>query len=48
MSQENVELARLTADAFNRRDIDAVFALCDPAFVHPRASELEGGDPPRP
>ena len=30
MSEENVELAYRAADAFNRRDIDAFVALCDP------------------
>jgi ketosteroid isomerase-like protein len=29
MSQENVELAYQMADAFNRRDLDAVLALMD-------------------
>ena len=45
MSQENVELAHRTADAFNRRDIDAFVALCDPDVEFTtRATELEGGD----
>jgi hypothetical protein len=30
MSQENVELVYQAADAFNRRDLEAVLALCDP------------------
>jgi ketosteroid isomerase-like protein len=30
MSQENVEKAREFLDAYNRRDFDAAFALCDP------------------
>jgi ketosteroid isomerase-like protein len=33
MSQENVELALLALDAFNRRDVDAVIALLDPECV---------------
>jgi ketosteroid isomerase-like protein len=44
MSQENVELAFRMYDAFNRRDIDAFLALCDPGgeFIS-RIVELEGG-----
>jgi ketosteroid isomerase-like protein len=30
MSQENVEIARLGYEAFNRRDVDGVLDLCDP------------------
>ena len=48
MSQENVELAYRVADAFNRRDLDAFLALCDPDgeyFSH--LVELEGGGPYR-
>ena len=30
MSQENVELARMAYEAFNRRDADALVDLCDP------------------
>ena len=48
MSQENVELAYRVADAFNRRDLDAVLALCDPDIeAHSRLAELEGGRPYR-
>jgi ketosteroid isomerase-like protein len=37
MSQENVEKAKGFIDAYNRRDFDAAFALCDPEvdFVLP-------------
>src|SRR5262245_59778393 len=47
MSQENVEqLAYRVADAFNRRDINAILALCDPDIeLHSRLAELEGGRP---
>jgi ketosteroid isomerase-like protein len=46
MSQENVELAYRAADAFNRRDLDAFLALCDPDVEHySRLMELEGGGP---
>ncbi len=39
-----MELAYRAADAFNRRDIDAVVALCDPDIEFTtRATELEGG-----
>jgi ketosteroid isomerase-like protein len=33
MSEENVELALLAVDAFNRRDVEAVIALSDPECV---------------
>jgi ketosteroid isomerase-like protein len=48
MSQENVELAYRVQDAFNRRDIDAFLALCDPEVeLISRIVELEGGGPHR-
>ena len=48
MSQGNVELQYRAADAFNRRDIDAFLALCDPdGEFTTRVSELEGGGPYR-
>ena len=48
MSQGNVELQYRVADAFNRRDIDAFLALCDPdGEFTTRVSELEGGGPYR-
>ena len=37
MSEENVELAYRASDAFNRRDISAFIALCDPDI------EIESG-----
>jgi ketosteroid isomerase-like protein len=48
MSQENVELAHRAYDAFNRRDLDAFLALCDPGieFVS-YLMQVEGGDPYR-
>ena len=33
MSQENVEIVRAAADAFNRRDVDAWLAHLDPDIV---------------
>jgi hypothetical protein len=33
MSQENVELRYRAADAFNRHELDALLALCDPKMV---------------
>jgi ketosteroid isomerase-like protein len=43
-----VELAYRAADAFNRRDLDAFLALCDPDVEHySRLVELEGGGPYR-
>ena len=48
MSQENTELAYRAADAFNRRDLDALLELCHPDFeLHSRLAELEGGRPYR-
>jgi len=44
MSQENVELAYRVQGAYNRRDIDAFLALCDPEVeLISRIVELEGG-----
>jgi len=49
MSQESAALAYRVADAFNRRDVDALdafLALCDPDIeFHSRLAELEGGRP---
>ena len=39
MSQENIELARETYAAFNRRDLESVLKVCDP--------EVEVHDPPQ-
>jgi ketosteroid isomerase-like protein len=48
MSRENVELAMRGFEAFNRRDLDAFLALCDPEVeVYSRLAELEGGRPYR-
>ena len=48
MSQENVELVHRGAEAFNRRDLDAFVALCDPDVeFFSRLAELEGGGPYR-
>jgi ketosteroid isomerase-like protein len=48
MSQENVELLHQAFDAFNRRDLDAFLALCDPEveFISYLA-QVEGGEPYR-
>ena len=43
MSRENVDLARLMYEAFNRRDLDAVLALMsDSIEIEPRFGALEG------
>ena len=43
MSQENVELAYRAAEAFNRRDLDAVLALMDDDVeAIPRGARMEG------
>ena len=48
MSTENVELVYQTADAMNRRDLDAFLALADSDLeFHSRLVELEGGEPYR-
>jgi len=48
MSQENVEITYQALDAFNRRDLDAFLALCDPDVEHySRFGEVEGGGPYR-
>ena len=45
MSQENVELAYRSFDAFNRRDLDAYLALmADDVEGVPRVAAMEGGD----
>ena len=47
MSQENVELFIRAADAFNRRDLEALIAYCDPEIeFRSRIIELEGGGDP--
>jgi hypothetical protein len=44
MSEENVELTFRSADAVNRRDLDAYLALLDPEVeLLPRILEVEGG-----
>jgi ketosteroid isomerase-like protein len=42
MSQENVELALRTLDAFDRRDVDAFVALLGPDVVWEENPELPG------
>jgi ketosteroid isomerase-like protein len=42
MSQENVELAMRTLDAFKRRDVDALVALLSPDVVWEENPELPG------
>lgn len=46
MSQEAVDLLRRAVDAFNRRDLDAFLALCDPdvEFIS-YLMQVEGGGP---
>src|SRR5215207_4777396 len=48
MSEENVELLHRAYDAFNRRDLDAFLALCDPdvEFIS-YLMQVEGGEPYR-
>jgi len=48
MSQENVELHHRTFDAFNRRDLEAFLARCDPdlEFIS-YLMQVEGGEPYR-
>ena len=48
MSEENVELQYRAADAFNRRDLDAILALADPDVEFTsRLVGVEGGGPYR-
>jgi ketosteroid isomerase-like protein len=43
MSQENVELAHRSIDAFNRRDLDALLALMDDGvLIVPPLASVEG------
>jgi len=43
MSRENVDLALLMYEAFNRRDLDAMLALMhDAVEIEPRLGALEG------
>jgi ketosteroid isomerase-like protein len=45
MSEENVEVVRRAADAYNRRDIDAVLEELDPEIEwHPLLQVLLGGE----
>ena len=46
--QQGIELAHQACDAFNRRDLDAFLALCDPdvEFISYMA-QVEGGEPYR-
>jgi ketosteroid isomerase-like protein len=48
MSEENVELLYQAYEAFNRRDLDALLALCAPdvEFIS-YLMQVEGGDPYR-
>ena len=48
MSKENLERTQRAVDAFNRRDVDAFLALCDPDVeLTSRLLEVDGGDPYR-
>jgi ketosteroid isomerase-like protein len=42
VSQENVETIRKVFDAFDRRDIEAVLALCDEDIVITQPAEVPG------
>ncbi|MCD6015080.1 MAG: SnoaL-like domain [Solirubrobacterales bacterium] len=46
MSEENVELLHRAIDAFNRRDLEAFLALCDPdlEFIS-YLMQVDGGEP---
>ena len=43
MSQENVELARRTLEAFNRHEIDACIACLDPSVEYHSVMTVPGG-----
>jgi ketosteroid isomerase-like protein len=43
VSEGNVELARRTTDAFNKRDIEAFIALCDPQIEFHSTFAAVGG-----
>jgi hypothetical protein len=43
MSRENVELLRRFVDAWNRRDIEAMIALCDPGVEYHSVYAAVGG-----
>jgi hypothetical protein len=46
MSRENMALAYRAADAFNRHDLEAFLALCDPDLeFYSRLAAVEGGGP---
>jgi len=48
MAEGNVDRVHRGTDAFNKRDIDAFLALCDPEIEFTtRIMELEGGGPYR-
>ncbi len=48
MSRQNVEMHYRAHDAFNRRDLDAMLALTDPAVTFtPYEVSVQGGDPYR-
>ena len=45
MSRQNLELARLAYDAWNRGDIDAVLGVCHPEFEYHVSGVFPGLDP---
>ena len=48
MSRENVEMVYRGIEAFNKRDLDAFIAVCDPGVeFYSRLLEVEGGGPYR-
>lgn len=44
MSQQNLELARVGIDAWNRGDVDAVLALCHPEYEYHTSGDFLGLD----
>jgi ketosteroid isomerase-like protein len=44
MSRENLELARIQAEAWNRGDVDAVLALCHPEIEYHTSGDFLGLD----
>lgn len=44
MSRQNLELARVSTDACNRGDVEAVLALCHPEFEYHTSGDFLGLD----
>ena len=45
MSRQNLELARVFTEAWNRGDVDAVLELCHPEFEYHTSGDFLGVDP---